>query len=807
MKNNLMVKEKLNMNSTCKFKFTIPVLVILVLFFSNCVTQNNTENFNQDWRFGKAIDSSEFKELLNGNNNITDSWQLVDIPHSAHIEPLIIKDKQWQGTCYYYKSFEIDKSLKNKCLAIKFDGAMHTAKVFLNGKLIHTNYGGYLPFYIDITGKAYIGKINHLAVELNNEDNPLVPPGKPIDKLDFNYYSGIYRDVKFIVKDKIHISDPIGANRIAGGGVMVYSENVTSGSATVKINIDVENEDDTEKNVQTIAYLYNSKNELIGVDSVSAKKIGIHSNHIFSHAILVKNPELWTTDNPILNQIKVVALTNNAVVDEFIGKIGIRSISFSAENGFVLNGNHLKIRGTNRHQDYPYIGYALSNQANYRDAYKIKQAGFNFVRLSHYPHSTSFLEACDELGIMVMDAIPGWQFFGNEKFQENSFNDIRKMVRRDRNHPSVILWEASLNESGMSNDYMQKAHQIVHNELPGQQVYTCGWRDMVYDVFIPARQHAKPPYYWNKYDKQKPLLLAEYGDWEYYAQNAGFNQSAYADLSEEERNSRQLREYGQKRLVQQALNYQEAHNSNLQGPAVGDANWLMFDYNRGYAPDIESSGISDIFRLPKFAFYFYQSQAGPNLSEGAVFGKPMVFIANYWNDPEFNTVKVYSNCDEVELLLNGTVISRQKPDIDRYSTNIQHPPFTFEKVPYSKGELKAVAYINGKLVTEHIVKTPGKAVKLKLEIDTSGKEFTAGCNDVVFVYAFIIDKDGTVVPENGNKINLSIEGDAEIIGSNELGTEAGISGFVLKGGREKGNIKISAVAENMEGAVLNTTLQ
>jgi beta-galactosidase len=464
----------------------------------------------------------------------------------------------------------------------------------------------------------------------------------------------------------------------------------------------------------------------------------------------------------------------------------------------MINGEKFYLRGTNRHQEYPYIGYALSNNSHHRDALKLKQAGFDFVRLSHYPHAEAFMNACDELGILVMDSIPGWQFFGNDIFQQRSFQDCRDMIRRDRNHPSVILWEVSLNESGMTKDFMEKTHRIAHEEYPGDQNYTCGWQDYAYDVFIPARQHAKAPDYWKKYNENKPLFIAEYGDWEYYAQDAGFNQAGFKNLSPEERTSRQLRGFGEKRLLQQALNYQEASNDNLASPAAGCANWLIFDYNRGYANDIEASGIMDIFRIPKFAYYFFKSQRLPeawtNLSTES---GPTLHIANYWTENSDLLVKVFSNCQRVALSLNGKELAAQNPDRDVYSSNLKYPPFTFKIDRFQAGELEAIGFIAGKRVASHKVTTPLKPHTIRLAAECDKIKPAAGKKDVFFVHASILDRNGTLVPTASNSVLFELSGPAWLIGRNPIDAEAGIASILVETPGKKGVVEIGATSPGL----------
>lgn len=743
------------------------------------------ENFGNDWQFRRSQPSQDT------------TWQNIQIPHSVKIEPLVVND-QWQGRAFYKKSFFVEKIGDLKWF-FHFEGVMQEARVSVNDSLISIHKGGYLPFTVDATPFLKNNSKNTIEVEVINLDDPEIPPGKPLKNLDFNYYGGIYRNVFLIKKNPVYITNAVHANEINSGGLLLHFDEVGTERADGILKTHVKNDGSKEVSFQVRAVLTSQKGENISF-LTPVQKVSAGADIDVVHAVGIKDPELWSPSEPNLYNLKVEIFSGKEILDSEEITVGVRNIKLTNE-GFFLNGKKIFLNGTNRHQEYPYVGYAISDEANYRDAYKIKEAGFNFVRLSHYPQTPAFYRACDELGLLVMNCIPGWQFFGNELFQERVLQDIRDMARRDRNHPSVIFWENSLNESGMSPEFIMKANQTLKEELPYNDTYSAGWIDHpAYDLFTPARQHSKPPDYWNKYNKpNRPILVAEYGDWEYYAQNAGFNQKAFRDLKEEDRTSRQLRGAGEKQLLQQALNFQEAANSNLKGAqTIGMANWLMFDYNRGYSDDLEASGIADIFRIPKFSYYFYKSQKSPF---GEFFSEPMVFIASYWNKKSSEEITVYSNTEEVALYLNGDLIEKKKPKKDEFSNTLAHPPFKFSVPSFESGELKAVGFINGKEVAFDVVNTAGEPSAIALSVDISGREIAKDHLDVVFVYAKIVDENGNVVPSDSSEVFFEIQennASTELIGQNPVKAEAGIATILLRTTGLSRPLIIKAMATNLK---------
>jgi beta-galactosidase len=249
---------------------------------------------------------------------------------------------------------------------------------------------------------------------------------------------------------------------------------------------------------------------------------------------------------------------------------------------------------------------------------------------------------------------------------------------------------------------------------------------------------------------------------------------------------------GEARLLQQATNNQEAHNDNFTTPAFADAYWAMFDYNRGYATDLEASGPMTLDRVPKFSYYFFRTQRDAGQLSPLFSSGPEVFIANYWQPNSTTDVRVYGNVEEVELFLNGRSIARQRPDTDRISTHLRHPPFTFKLPKFTPGSLEAVGFIGGHSVAQHRVVTPESVERIQIDFDTAGICTDPERNDQIFVRAKLLDRNGTTVPLSGNEVEFVASGRFAVIGPSKLSTEAGIATALLKVEPGSGEAKVVA---------------
>ncbi|MGY5353237.1 glycoside hydrolase family 2 TIM barrel-domain containing protein [Wenyingzhuangia sp. IMCC45533] len=767
------------------------LLIIICAFAStSCKSEENAEvkqgkfSINKEWVFKKlSADETEADFELEKFND--KEWEKVSLPHTANIEPTVVNN-QWQGICWYRKKLTVDTFDSSKKYLIEFEAAMNVSKVWINGKLATTHQGGYLPVVIDVSKFLKRGD-NTIAVRLDNTDNPVTGP-KPLKILDFNTFGGLYRNAWLIVKDNVYISHAAIADKVAGGGVFITYPKVSKDESTIKIKTNVVNENIENVSI-AVENVISYDGNVVKTITSELNKIDANKDIDITTEVTLKNVNLWSPAKPNLYTVETRIYKDNKIVDAEEHKIGIREFTFK-ENQLYINGVQTFLRGVNRHQEYPFVGYAMSDNAQYRDAKKIKDGGFNYIRLSHYPQSPAFMDACDELGIVVIDAILGWQYYAdNDDFRGFCYNSAKQLIRRDRNRPSVLAWEVSLNETKMPVFFMEKLNEIVHQEYPGDNVYSCGWMDDVYDIYLQARQHRilHP----HELKENQPYSVSEYGDWEYYSKNAGLNQDALPNNLRDEFSSRQVRAYGEERLLRQANNVQEAHNDNLTTKAYSDSYWVMYDYNRGYHDKIEESGLMDLFRYPKFAYYFYQSQR--NVDDGMV-----LKIASYWNEKSPLNLKVYSNCDEVALYLDGKLLAKQKPDANKNTTKLNHPPFTFNLKKYKAGTLKAVGFIDGDEVTTTEVTTPGKPESIVVIIDESGKAPISGANDVVFAYISIVDKNGTVVPNYTEAVNVNVKGNASIVNIDPIKTEAGVASVLLKIGDSATDIELAINSKNLK---------
>lgn len=762
-------------------------------------------SMNPAWRFHKgAVEGAETKEFNDKD------WTVVSLPDGIEYLPTEASGCiNYQGEVWYRKHFTPDAALKGKKLFLHFEAIMGKSKVFVNGKLLTEHFGGYLPVIADVTDVLDWNGDNVIAVWADNSDDPSYPPGKAQDVLDYTYFGGIYRDCWLIAHNNVFITDPNYENEVAGGGLFVAFGKVSDALAEVQLKIHVRN---ATKNPFSgrVEYmlLQPDGTEVARLSDKIQVKVGRATT--VSDRMPVKQPMLWTPSTPTLYNLLVRVLDKEGnVIDGYRRRIGIRSIEFKGKDGFYLNGRPYgkPLIGANRHQDFAVVGNAVANSIHWRDAKKLKDVGMEIIRNAHCPQDPAFMDACDELGLFVIVNTPGWQFWNDApEFAQRVYSDIRNVVRRDRNHPSVWLWEPILNETWYPADFAKNTRDIVDAEYPYPYCYSGSDSE--------ARGHENFPVYFahpaNMQDASKEIDPTK----TYFTREWGDNVD---DWSSHNSPSRVARNWGEQPMRVQAQHYACPYYPVTsydvlykQSPQhVGGCLWHSFDHQRGYHPDPFYGGLMDVFRQPKYSYYMFMAQRPAVKNDRNAGSGPMVYIAHEMTPFSGKDVTVYSNCDEVRLTFNkgGKTYTYKK---DKNRPGMPSPVITFPDVydfmvdkAFSRTQkqddvyLLAEGLIDGKVVATHKVVPARRPEKILLWMDNEGTDLKADGSDFVTVVAAVVDKNGNIKRLNNYNIRFSIEGEGRLLGgpgvlANPVPVKWGTAPVLVQSTLKPGKIRITA---------------
>ncbi len=773
-------------------------------------------------------------------------WEEVNLPHDWAIKGPFFEGKNSEvggsmgrlpshGVAWYRKKIFIPEADKNKRFFLEVDGAMSYAMVWINGHLAGGWPYGYASWYLDITPYINYGNENIIAIRLDNPPNSSrwYPGG------------GIYRNVWLTKTNPIHINH---------WGTYITTSNVSNSSATVNLRVIIKNDSNDDVQITTVTKIYelNKKGQKVRktAESFKPQKIDITKNKTIEvyDSILIKKPKLWGPP-PVQKPNLYVAVTelyvNGKLVDNYETKFGIRSIEFNPNKGILINGNKVKINGVNLHHDLGALGAAFNRRAAERQLEILREMGCNAIRFAHNPPAPEFLELTDQMGFLVIDEI--FDVWERKKtpldfhliFKDWHEQDLRAFIRRDRNHPSVIIWSVG-NEVGeqYTNEQGASIAQILKNiakEEDSTRPITAAMNyakpDMpfskVWDIISLNYQgegiRNAPAYSHLKGIKTEPLYLAFHKKFPdkviLSSENAAAlsSRSTYlfpvydgvsAPVSDSTGGD------SQKRFVSAYELYTADFGSSAdkvfatldQNPFVaGGFVWSGWDYLGEPTPYYESRssyfGIIDLAGFKKDRFYLYQSYWRPDL--------PMAHILPHWNwldrIGKITPVHVFTSGDEAELFLNGKSFGKKKKNQYEYRLR-------WDDIKYEPGELKVIAYKNGKIWAEDIVRTSSEPAQLNLEADR--KIIKADGSDLSFITLKILDVKGNIVPTASNEIKFEIEGPGEIVATDN-GNPTDMTPFpsyvrntfngyalaiVRSKYNEQGKIKITAKADGLKEA-------
>lgn len=778
-------------------------------FFELPNTGRTVYSMNPAWRMYKGhLEGSEQPDFNDKE------WDLVSLPDGIEYVPSEASGcVNYQGEVWYRKHFTPEETWKGKQLFLHFEAIMGKAKVWINGTLVNEHYGGFLPVIANVTEYLNYEEDNVIAVWADNSNDPSYPPGKPQDMLDFTYSGGIYRDCWMIVHNNVFITDPNYENETAGGGLFVSFGHISQSQAEIRLDAHVRNSSNTYFSGKIEYQLFDKDNRRV---CQASKTFSVSKGKARNTSLTIKveKPELWEPDSPYLYQLHVLLKDKSGhIVDGYRRRIGIRSIEFKGKDGFWLNGKPYPypLIGANRHQDFAIIGNALSNSLHWRDAKKLRDAGLRVIRNAHYPQDPAFMDACDELGLFVIVNTPGWQFWNKEPiFAQRVYSDIRNMVRRDRNHPSVWMWEPILNETWYPEDFAKNVVDILHEEYPYPYCYAgCDVTAKGHEYFPIHFTHplngAGGAFNTSKMDPKIAYFTREWGD-------------NVDDWNSHNSPSRVNRAWGEIPMLVQAQGYAKTdykytcydvlYRNTRQH--MGGCLWHSFDHQRGYHPDPFYGGIMDAFRQPKLSYYMFCAQRPVEKNNRLIAENgPMVFIANDMTPFSPKDVTVYSNCDEVRLTYckNGKQFIYKKEKTDE---GMPSPIITFKDVwdvmydkqlarknKHEESYLLAEGIVDGEVVATHKVMPARRPSKIILWADNEGTETIADGSDLITVIAAIADENGNIKRLNNYHIKFEIEGPGELVASKETFTNPrevqwGTAPILVRAKAQTGNIKIKA---------------
>jgi beta-galactosidase len=727
---------------------------------------------NRSWRYSPSFvegghelnfDDSKFARVVVPHTNVALPWHGFD-------------DKTYEFVSLYRRRFKLPPEARGQRVFVDFEAVMTASTVWINGHRLGEYKGGYTPFSFELTPHLNFDGDNLLAVDVDSSERADIPPfGNRIDYLTFG---GIYREVALRIVPATYIEN-----------IFAQPKNALSEHPSLDVECFIQRLEPSQRSLTLEAVLLDGANAIAKItQQVAASGATAEPESHKLNFDPLSGIQLWDIAHPHLYTVRVRLLEGERALDEDRRRIGFREARFT-DHGFELNGKVLKLRGLDRHQTFPFVGQAMPARAQRQDAYILrKQLHCNIVRTSHYPQSRHFLDACDEYGLLVLEEIPGWQSIGDQAWQDLSVDNVSRMIRRDWNHPSIVLWGVRINESRDNHDFYTRTNTLAHRLDPTRQ--TGGIRyfqesEFLEDVFTmnDFGWPLKPP--------NHPRYL-----------NTEFVGHTYPVKTTDD-NVRQ-REH--------TIRHARVHDQLASHPQyAGGIGWCAFDYNThsdfGAGDRICYHGVVDMFREPKPAAGFYKSQCDP---EEEIVLEPAFHWAAGDEALRFTVAMICSNCDHLKLYVKTKddwgLIAEADPDREQFA-HLEYAPFSVDltKSRHEWGDLRIDGYRKGQQVASKTYS--GRGVDQKFSVRADDTELSADGADSTRVVFRVTDEFGAIRPYANDPVALTLEGPAQIIGDNPFALVGGTGAVWIRATEQAGTVRLTAKHPRLGTQTIVLTLQ